>query len=79
MSKGREGHRNESETAERRQFVIVVILFLVAIAVAIYFGAAGMLPALEPVPSSAAVAPSGFEAGCHVAVDCSKSAFSEDA
>jgi hypothetical protein len=66
MSKRRKDRRSEHETAAQRRFVIELILFLLAVAAAIYFGLSGMVPPLEPVPSSAAIVPSGFQAGSPV-------------
>ncbi len=66
MSKRRKGRRSERETAAQRQFVIELILFLLAVAAAIYFGLSGMVPPLEPVPASAAIVPSGVQAGSPV-------------
>jgi hypothetical protein len=63
MSKRRKGRRNERKTAARRRFIVELILFVLAIAAALYLGLSGMLPPLEPVPSSAAIIPSSFQAG----------------
>ena len=57
MSRIRRRRRSRREVAARRRFVVGLILFLLALAAAIYFNAADYLPPLEPVPSSASIAP----------------------
>lgn len=53
MSKSHHRRRSRREVRARRRFVTGLILFILAIAVAIYFGAARHIPQFEPVPLSA--------------------------
>jgi hypothetical protein len=59
MSRIRESSRNRAEVADRR-LLTLLIFYLLALVAAMYFGAARYLPALEPVPASAAVVPQDF-------------------
>jgi hypothetical protein len=53
MSKSHKRRLSRTEVRTRRRFVAGLILFILAVAVAIYLGAASHIPQVEPVPLSA--------------------------
>src|SRR6266542_2797296 len=61
MSKVHKRRRSRRRVAARRRLLTGLVLFVLALAAAIYLGAARYLPALEPVPLSAALEPAELE------------------
>jgi hypothetical protein len=62
MSKVHKRRRSPRELAARRRFLAGLVLFILALGVAIYLGAARHLPNLEPVPLSATLTSPALDA-----------------